>query len=163
MITKIGDVFAAKLDENTRKYFQFVAIDRTQLGSSVIRVFKKSYKSDTEANLAEIVKDEVEFYAHCILRVGIKHGYWEKVGKVTDVGKNEVLFRSTNDYGHILGEEPIKISKKWWVWKVNEERRYVGILAGEDTKAEIGLVISPDSIVHRMKIGDYDFAYTGFE
>jgi hypothetical protein len=37
-------------------------------------------------------KSEVEFCAHCVLKWGIELGYWEKVGKVADVGKVEVLF-----------------------------------------------------------------------
>jgi hypothetical protein len=43
--TKIGDVFSAKIDGNTKKYFQLIAFDLTQLNSDVIRGFKKVYTS----------------------------------------------------------------------------------------------------------------------
>ena len=33
----------------------------------------------------------------------------------------------------------------------------------EKTKAEVGIVISPDSIVHRMQTGKYDFVYPDYE
>ena len=51
--TKIGDVFSAKTNENTKKYFQLIAYDLTQLNSDVIRVFKEQYpiNSNTVCNV----------------------------------------------------------------------------------------------------------------
>lgn len=164
VIIKIGDIFSVKLDDNSKKYMQYVANDLTQLNSDVIRAFKKIYPIDSNPDLAEVVRGEVDFYAHCVVKWGVKLGFWEKVGKVSDVGKVEVIFRGTNDYGHKLGEEPIKISHNWYVWKINDERfTRVGELVGEDQKSEIGIVVSPDAIVHRMKTGKYDFVYPGYE
>jgi len=110
------------------------------------------------------VNGEVEFYAHCITKLGLKMGYWEYVGNIANVGKTDhVLFRNTNDYGSKPGEQ-IKISNNWHVWKINDnDFTWVGKLKGENRKAEIGIVISPDSIVHRMQTGKYDFVYPDFE
>ncbi len=159
IVTKIGDVFAVKLDDTTQKYFQYVANDLTQLNSSVIRVFKKKYDLDTKADLSEVVKGEVDFYAHCVLKWGVQLGCWEKVGKVANFGKVEVLFRCTNDYGRKLGEEPVLISEKWYVWKINEKHQSIGRLTGEYLKAEIGLVVNAEDIVTRMRTGAYSFEY----
>lgn len=158
--TKIGDVFSVMIDDNNKKYFQLIAYDLTQLNSDVIRAFKKKYPVGSNQELMEILNDEIEFYVHCVTKLGIKMGYWEKIGNVSNVGEiNHILFRDTADYGN----PQIKISQDWWVWKINEEQRRVGTLVGENQKAEIGLVINPESIVYRMRTGEYDFkAYPSY-
>lgn len=155
--TKIGDVFVAKLDDGRKKYFQLVAFDLTQLNSDVIRVFKTLYEGNTNTNLSEIINDEVDFYAHCITTLGIKFDFGEWVGNLSEVGSVDVLFRSSSD------SPKTKISNNWWVWKVNEQQQYVGKLEGTNKVAEVGSVMSPDSIVYRMKTGKYDFVYPEFE
>ncbi len=158
--TKIGDVFSAKIDDNNKKYFQYIVRDLTQLNSDVIRAFRKVYPINANPDLSEIINGEVEFYAHCVTKLGIKMGYWEKVGNVSNLGKTgHILFRDSGDYGN----SQIKISQDWWVWKINEEQKRVGKLVGENQKAEIGLIINPESIVYRMRTGEYDFkAYPSY-
>ena len=53
--TRIGDVFSVKMDNNKKKYLQYVISDLTQLNSDVIRVFKTEYPDDKNPNLLEIV------------------------------------------------------------------------------------------------------------
>jgi hypothetical protein len=154
--TKIGDVFFVKVNDNSKKYLQYIVSDFTQLNSDVIRAFKKTYPIDANPDLSEIVKGEVEFYAHCVTKWGIKLGYWENVGNIADVGAFDVLFRSSGD------NPQTKVSQNWWVWKINEEQKKVGKLVGENQKAEVGSIIPPDSIVHRMKTGEYDFVYPAY-
>ncbi|MGV8094875.1 MAG: hypothetical protein AB2L24_23735 [Mangrovibacterium sp.] len=163
--TKIGDVFSVKIDYNHKKYMQYIINDLTQLNSDVIRAFRKKYPIDANPDLSEIMKGEIEFYAHCVTKWGIKLGYWEKVGNIADVGNTtNILFRDTNDYGSKVGQEPIKVSSNWYVWKINDnEFTRVGKLEGENRNAEIGIVINPVSIVHRMRTGKYDFVYPKFE
>ena len=162
--TKIGDVFSVQIDNNYKKYFQLIAFDLTQLNSDVIRAFKKVYPLNANPNLSEVTSGEVEFYAHCVTKLGLKMGYWDRVGNIAETGNiTNILFRDTNDYGSKPGEQ-IRISHKWYVWKINDYSfTRVGKLEGENRKAEIGIVISPDSIVHRMRTGQYDFAYPEFE
>lgn len=155
--TKIGDVFSVKID-NSKKYFQYIVSDLTQLNSDVIRAFKKVYPINANPDLSEVVSGEVEFYAHCVTKLGLKMGYWESVGNISNVGNfDNVLFRSSGD------NPQTRVSQNWWVWKINEEQKPVGKLVGENRKAEIGSVIPPDSIVHRMQTGKYDFVYPEFE
>ena len=68
IITKIGDLFCVKVDNDYKCYFQYVANDMTVLNSSVIRVFSKHYPIDYVPVFDDIVKDKVYFYAHTILR-----------------------------------------------------------------------------------------------
>ena len=158
--TRIGDIFCVTFNNGTKKYLQYIASDMTQLNSDVIRAFKKSYPVDDDPDPSTIVEDEVDFYAHCVTKWGIELGFWTKVGNIQDVGNlDHILFRSSSDDG----DPDIKISKKWWIWKINEDQEYIGNLKGEYRNAEIGSVIPPDSIVHRMRTGKYDFVYPDFE
>jgi len=160
---KLGDIFVVRLDD-CRKYFQYIADDMTMLNSSVIRAFKEKYSLDSTPDLKKVVNSEVEFYAHTSLRLGVKMGLWEKVGNNPNIGSiDHILFRDSKDYGHGLGEEPVKISSRWQVWRINEDFRYVGKLQGENRNAEIGIIKSPDGIVHRIKTGEYFGFYSGFE
>ena len=160
MNTKLGDVFGVKIDSNNKKYFQYIVSDLTQLNSDVIRAFKKIYPIDINPELTEIVNDEVEFYAHCVTKLGVKMGFWEKVGNISEIGNiHNVLFRDSGDYG--IPE--IKVSQNWWIWKINQNQKHIGKLEGENKQAEIGIVISPDSIVNRMQTGNYDFVYPDYE
>lgn len=156
--TKKGDVFSVKTSDTTKKYFQYIASDLTQLNSSVIRAFKEEYPIDAAPDLAEVVKGDVDFYVHCVLNWGLKMGLWEKVGNVPAVGKiDHIMFRQEED------EPGTKISYKWYVWRINEEMKFVGKLKGDYQKAEIGDVMPPHSIVQRMQTGDYGFVFPDFE
>lgn len=165
VIIKKGDVFFVKIDDTSKRYFQYITNDLKQLNSDVIRVFKKIYPIDENPDLSEIIKDDIFFYVHCVAKWGVKLGYWEKVGNVADVGTFEhILFRDTNDYGTSKGEEPIKISNNWYIWRINDlVFEKVGKLEGENRKAEIGIVMNPKSIVHRIKTGCYSGFYPDFE
>jgi len=162
--TKIGDLFSVKIDDSNKKYFQLIAFDLTQLNSDVIRAFKEVYPITAIPEMSEIVNGEVEFYAHCVTKSGVKLGYWEKFGNTLNIGNTtNIVFRDTNDCGSKPGEQ-IKVSNKWYIWRINDEKfTRVGKLEGENRKAEIGVVISPDRIVHRIKTGKYDFVYPDFE
>jgi len=158
--TKIGDVFSVKLNKTTNKYFQFIARDLNQLNSDVIRAFKKVYPIKDNQDLSVIVQDEVEFYAHCFIKIGVKIGYWEKVGSTKELGNFEnILFRTNNRY--VLKENVIPgISLDWMVWKINDKNiKTMSELDEHSVKAELGLVVTPEDICERMKTGKYNFAY----
>lgn len=163
--TKIGDVFSVKIDDSSKKYFQLVAFDLTQLNSDVIRAFKKVYPIDANPDLSEIVKGEVEFYAHCVTKLGLKMNLWESVGNIADTGNTtDILFRDTNDYGSKVGEEPIRVSNKWYVWRINDKDfTQVGKLEGENRKAYIGIVMNPLGIIELLKGNKYPVNYPEYE
>ena len=98
IVTRIGNVFCAEIDNECKRFFQYVANDIECLNSSVIRVFKTKYLMDYEPKVEEIVKDEVEFYAHTILKFGIVFNAWYKVGTSKNIGEGhkEALFGSVS-------------------------------------------------------------------
>jgi hypothetical protein len=155
---KIGDVFRVSIDVSTERYFQFVAIDTTQLDSDVIRVFQGIHRSTEPKEIEQIVSGPTEFYAHVFLKIGLKQNIWQKVGHSRETGRTNVLFRNSNDYGN----PRIKTSRNWHVWNVNAPFQWVGKLKEDYQNAEIGVVVPPDSLVHRMRTGVYDFVYPDF-
>lgn len=163
--TKIGDVFSVEIDENNKKYFQLIAYDLTQLNSDVIRAFDKAYPIDSNPDILDILRQEVQFYAHCTTKTGVKMGFWKKVGSSKEIGSvNHILFRDTNDMLTKLGDEPIKISHNWYVWRINDENfTRVGKLEGENRNSYIGFIINPLGIIEMLKGNKYPKVYPGFE
>lgn len=160
IVTKVGDIYFVKVNDQSKKYFQYITNDITQLNSDVIRTFKKEYQINSNPNLEEIINDDIDFYSHCVVKLGIKMGYWKKIGNIKDVGNiNNILFRSSGDYGN----PKITISYNWWVWKINEYQKQVGKLEGTNQKAEIGSVFSPPAIVERIKTGKNNIVYPSYE
>lgn len=154
---KIGDVFRVSRGRIDR-YFQFVAIDTTQMNSDVIRVFQKAYLPESLGDVEQIVRGAVDFYAHVFLKIGLKKKYWLKVGNSKETGDMNIYFRNSNDFGN----PKIMISHDWHVWKLNEAFIRVGKLTGNYRFADIGVVVPPDSLVHRMQTGCYDFVYPDY-
>lgn len=163
--TKIGDVFSVEIDVNNKKYFQLVAFDLRQLNSDVIRAFKKKYPINSNPDLSEIINGEIEFYAHCVTKLGLRMNLWGKAGNIKEIGDiTQILFKDTNDYGSKVDEEPIKVSQNWYVWRINDKTfTKVGKLEGENRRAEIGIIVNPYDVIDRMRFGKYEFVYPDFE
>ena len=154
----VGDLFQVGVDDKTNRLFQYICDDSTQLGSQVVRVFETSHEIGSDPNISEVLQGDVLFHSHVFLKLGVKLGFWAKIGTADVDRKREVLFRDSSDYGN----PDIAVSKNWFVWKINGDQRYVGALSPEFESAEIGVVVPPDSLVHRIRHGSYDFAYPGF-
>ena len=155
--TKPGDIFSVTLDNNTKRYLQFVVRDFTLFGSDVIRVFQKIYPVEEHPSLAEILVDEVDFYTHSLCSLGAKQGHWEKIGTSKQVGRLNILFRETED------EHCTKVSYRWYVWLINQKEKYVGKLKGEYIEADLGGMFPPSSVVHRIKTGQCEFVYPDYQ
>lgn len=154
---KIGDIFSIKLSENSKIFFQYVGQDTHQMYSDVIRVFKKKYELEYKPSLEEIINDSVYFYTHVFLKIGIKREFFKKLGNNEDTGVTNVLFRSTNDVG-----KNIEISSSWWVWKINEESKFIGKLTNQYVNSELGVIVLPEDIIYRALHGKYPFVYPSF-
>lgn len=161
---KVGDVFSVKLGEGNKKYFQYITNDLTQLNSDVIRAFTRSYSIEEKPNVSDVINDTVDFYAHCIIKLGTKMNVWEKEGHVPSIGDlKSILFRVSADSGSKPGEQ-VKISDKWYVWRINDKDfKYVGELEGESRNADIGIVVNPYDVRDRMISGKYHFFYPSFK
>jgi hypothetical protein len=154
IVTKIGYVFCVEIDNEYKVFFQYVANDLSQLNSSVIRVFKKHYPMDYVPDMDEIVKDQVDFYAHTVLRYGIVENAWYKVGKHPDLGDVENIgFRWFSEGNH----DKMTKSYKWYVWKINQEFQHVGEMTKKYKHLDIGVVIPYFFIVEKIRTGKYTF------
>lgn len=160
IVTKIGDVFCVEVDNAYKRYFQYFCNDMSELNSSVIRVFKKRYPMDSNPKPEAIVSDEVDFYAHTILRDGIEDGIWYKIGKVRGNYDKEMevpIFgtcqSSIYNNGNIIFVDP---NTNWYIWKINQKPVKVGILQEQYKNiVERGGVFPCVEIADRIKLGYY--------
>ena len=152
IITKIGDIFCVEVDNEYKCYFQYVANDMTVLNSSVIRVFSKHYPMDYVPVFDDIVKDDVYFYAHTILRFGILYNAWYKVGKHPDIGNpDEITFRMYNDIGNWNRSK----SYNWVIWKINQKQEFIGEMREKYASIDLGIVLTYKDIVSKITTGSY--------
>ncbi len=153
IVTKIGDIFCVEIESENKAYFQYIANDMTQLNSSVIRIFKKRYPMDYVFSIEDVVSDDVEFYAHTILKFGIQENCWYKVGNSMDVGNiKDVMFRLYHDEDIV---NRVK-SYDWYVWKINGKCKDIGELTEYYRKnADLGYVYPYINIIQRIKTGEY--------
>jgi len=129
------------------------------MNSSTIRVFQKEYPIEYKPVVDDIVKDEVMFYAHTVLKFGIQEGVWYKVGKSVDLGLeglNKVLFGIPlpSKYGNEDEMMGFGYLGNWVVWKVNKPWLRIGELKEKDAHlVEFGAVTSYPGIFERIKLG----------
>lgn len=155
---RIGDIFAINLDAQSIRYMQYVADDDSQLRSNVVCVFQRVFPAGAAIDPEQLVLGEVYFHAHVFLRIGLRQKRWYKTGHAQARDASTVLFRDTNDFGH----PAVTVSKNWYVWRIGEAFTKVGELAPSIHHAEVGVVVPPDSLVHRARTGTYDFVYPSF-
>ncbi|WP_419545877.1 hypothetical protein [Odoribacter laneus] len=153
VVIRVGNVFCADIKGKFKRYFQYIGLDYEELNSQVIRVFKTHYPVDAAVDLKEVVKDEVDFHVHVVIRAGFHYNYWEKVGNVPFKEKADALFRATDDFARGPWDPLVKVSSRWYVWRMNEPMVFVGRLNEETRKADIGLVWDPGSVFKRMETG----------
>ena len=153
VITKIGDILCVDIDGDYKCYLQFIAVDFTQLNSTVIRVFKNHYPLDSTPTMDEVVKGEVSFFAHVMLNNGIRDGVWYKVGKHKDVGDTDnIMFRQHQDIDIKTWER----KDIWYVWKINHEFVRIGEYLPEEYRdLPMGDVFPYDGIIEKIKTGKF--------
>ena len=141
VVTKKGNIFCIDID-NQKRYFQYVADDKTELNSSVIRVFKRIYPTNHIPKMEEIINDEIDFYAHTVLKVGVWKGAWTKVGFINDLGNTEDIYFKWFD-------------KDWYTWKINNEMIDIKDCWRDLEKCHLGIVFSYKSILSRIRTGKF--------
>ena len=96
----------------------------------------------------ELIKGEVDFYAHCVVSAGIKRELWEKVGNIKDVGETKhILFKIKKDFLDSENQDD------WEIWNINEEPLRIRVQDESFKQAYLGLVFQPERIIYRMKTG----------
>lgn len=167
IVTKIGDVFCVEVDGNKR-FFQYICNDLCCMNSTVIRVFKTVYPGSYEPKIDEIVKDEVDFHAHTILKVGIQLGVCYKVGKSRDV-----IDETFGYIPFVLMYEKEGVRKNYWeltfddflirIWNLNEHiETYTKVSKDLMYMLEIGGVLPMPWIAERLRTGYYMFTADEF-
>jgi len=159
IVTKIGDVFCVEVEGRYKAFFQYIANDMTQLNSSTIRVFKRRYAMDYKPIVDDIVNDEVEFYAHTVLKFGIVESAWYKVGKSSDLGLEDFsnVFFAAPVVETISDTRTNALLLRWDIWKCGDEMERIQGLSDEiRLKVEYGMIVPWNSIVSRIKNGYYD-------
>ena len=149
---RIGDIFCAEIGNSYKKYFQYVAIDETQLYSRVIRVFKKRYELNAKFKSEDIVNDEVEFYAHTFIRDGIKEDLWYKCGNSKNIGDvTNINFRlcAEGNLSHLT------VSHNWYVWKINDNFKDIGDMSSKYINYDLGAVYAAIHVYNKIKTGKF--------
>ncbi len=163
--TKIGDIFSIPISETEKKYMQLIVFDLLQLNSDVVRIFKKKYILEENPELESVIKDDILTYVHCSTDFGLKLNLWKKEGESIEVGNPyNIIFKTADDYGRKEGDEAIKTSHNWHIWKIGDEKfTKVERLKEEFRNAYVGLVINPLGIVEIAKGNKYPLNYPDFE
>lgn len=143
------------MNASSVRHFQYVIDDLTQLNSQVVRVFGDTFDDSEKFDADKVLSGVNDFHAHVFLRLGLKQRFWRKVGHATVPDEVDVIFRDTNDYGN----PKIHTSKNWHIWRANGPFKIIGELTPCYDKAEIGVVVPPGSLIHRLHTGSYDFVY----
>lgn len=164
IITRVGDIFCVEIDGEYKSYFQYIEKDRSALTSSVIRVFKTRYAMDYKPDIDKIVRDDILFYAHAVLRVGIEDGVWYKVGKSKELGLEglkEILWGNTSEQKCYYENGFLKLGfvdplENWTIWIVNKERVNIGFLPEQYYDSiEHGGILPYSRILTRIRYGYY--------
>lgn len=164
IVTKIGDVFCAHIDNVYKRYFQYVCNDIPQMDSSVIRVFKTRYSVNDNPDLTQIVSDNIDFYAHTILRDGIEEGVWYKIGAIRQIETSmvdRVIWGSAHSVKSIDCRTTIYVNpmENWVIWKTNMRKLNIGVLPRNYySEVQYGAVIPFVDIMARLKLGYFTYS-----
>lgn len=154
VVTKIGDIFCVEIDDKYKTFFQYICNDSSQLSSPVVRVFKRFYSLNSMPSIDEIVNDEVSFYVHTFIRVGMHLGIWYKVGKCKDVGDtSNIFFKIYSDVNFGLTGQTK--SYNWSVWRINCKWEFLGEMKDEFRDYNMGFIYSYQNIVEKIKTGKF--------
>lgn len=162
IVTKIGDVFCIEIDNLHKRFFQYICNDLSCMNSSVIRVFRERYPMEYKPVLSEIIKGNIEFYAHTVLKPGIEDGVWYKIGKInsTDTNIQNIIWGTTDKYKIVDCRTTIEINpmQNWTIWQTNGNRIFIGsVPLHYYNQLENGMVKNNIDIVRRVRLGYYTY------
>lgn len=140
--------------EATVGLLHYVGMDSTQLHSQVVRAYSCTHISTEVAEIARMTARPPDFSAHVALPAGVKRGVFSRVGFVPLREPCVTWFRQANDYGNGSAT-----SSDWSVWCVGKPMTRIKALSKEQRSYEIGLVVNPFDVIHRLKSGRYAFFY----
>ena len=141
---RIGDVYEI-VDGSVVALAHHIGKDSTLPGSAVIDVIAP-VTTDWSASFEALPR---VFRAHVFLRAGETLNVWRRAGHRS--ASDETMQRWCTVPPEELGKS---VSKKWRVWTTNQPM--MAATSDADLEgAEIGYVMSPGQIVHRLRHGRY--------
>ena len=144
---RIGNIYEVKMKDGKYAYFQYLGEHSTQLYGDVIRVFESRYLQ--RPSVETIVRDRVEFYMHTFIKLGVKTGYWEKIGHSDEIGSLDIWFKVDKSYC-LATEEDKNFNCYWEVWAFNKPRRFIGKLPEKYHLASEGFLDPPSLVVQQI-------------
>lgn len=94
---KSGDIFEIPL-EGKKAYMQFLFQDSEYLGGHLIRAFNYEIPNSQNADVSDIVKSGVKFYAYTRLIQGIEENLWTRItNSPIEADFIAPIFRQTTD------------------------------------------------------------------
>lgn len=158
----LGNIFSFETAYGKKRYFQYICNDISCMNTQVIRVFKTVYSAKDNPPVEKIVADEIDFYAHTIVRVGIIDNVWHKVETSNDLGLdklNKITFVLFFTADELTGLPSIQTDRPLWkIWKSNERIHWCSDINEMSPKyLEIGSILPIHQIVNRLNDGFYTF------
>lgn len=154
MKNKPGKLFSVNTPNGLR-FFQYLGDDSSQLNSNLIAVFNGTFQAMEDASPAAIKASGVAFYAHVLLKLGLKLDVWKPHLEAEVISYGDVWFRGSPDYGN----PAIKETSTWWLWRANQKRITIHGRSDDLVNSHVGVVVTPSAIVDRMESGVYAFFY----
>ena len=142
---KPGSVYEVLSSDNSEVVGCLVVIarDDSQLGSDVVAVYGQASPQPSSEPL---------FFVHVFLSSGVNAGIWRPcVDRVSIQTLELPLFVTSADYGACMPGD----KGKWFGWRVGQDFREIN----RWSTAELGLVVSPDSVRARIREGFYDLVH----
>lgn len=152
-----GDIFEVNANDCKYKYFQYIGNDDSQLDADVIAFF--DFRNDSSGqregiDFDHLARARVHAYAHCVIRNGIKLSLWKKIGHAHVYAQPFPFFRVSRDYG----DTPlVEISRRWNIWRMNEERQERTELSTAEQGYDLGMVVTHLDVVDMARLGHYEF------
>jgi hypothetical protein len=155
---KLGDLYTFKCNEGVG-YLQYLGKDSSQLFADIVRVFKGVYLDSMPMTLSALETAGIDYYALTLLAVGLKMKWCSIYSREKPIELPDIFFRSTPDYGCNAGEEPIRKTDRWNVWRPNQAKLKVNGLKGDHTKAYIGVISPISCFIERSNTGNFPGVY----
>lgn len=151
---KPGDIFEVKLENNEKRFVQFIYRDNYNLGSDLIRCLNHfDYKNiPPEKSINQLISENFLFYAYTVIKVGIIRKVYNYVTnfQIEDRFENPT-FRSCGDVGPNVGK-----SYNWYIIK-NSTTKKIGELTDEYKNLPTTHIWSPENLVKILENGFNDF------
>ena len=166
VVVKPGYIYEVKINDREKCYFQNLGKDTNffSFGSNAVRVFKKKYPLDIQIPVNEIVSGDVLFYTHIFIGIGVRHGFYNYVGKSSQMDVEDLYRVEFYNLGKEMINKDGSILEEWSIYHFGDNDLVMKIASPKegDKYVEIGGVLGPPHFVNRLK-NDGRWGYDPFK